>query len=142
MKTPHKLYEIYKKHVEFGLLSQADRNKAFADLALTQCAASKTFNWVDCRMCLSCFSVAFGMSAKRLQEKITLSQQGELPFDMKLKLAGPRLVRKVGTGARGCTKADRFLGHLEDLCKNQAEKNPKGDDYFLPPPGKTERIEE
>lgn len=76
-----------------------------------------------------------------MQEKITLVEQG-LRFDMKLKLAGSRLARKIGTGVRDCTKSDRFLGHLEDLVKNHAEKNPKGDDYFLPPPGKTERIEE
>ena len=73
-KSSRTLHAIYEKHVTFGLLSQAERNKRLADLAMTQ--SNGKFCWAGEPMCLPCFSVAFGMCAKTLTEKLRLLSRG------------------------------------------------------------------
>lgn len=126
--SPKKFYDLYRKRVEFGLMSQAKRNEQLVQLLNT--FADDHTNWFGLRMCVACFSAAIGVSQKRLREKLVLVT------------AGGKLARKLGSGQRDAPKTQQFLGYLENLRDNHAEKNPKGDDYFLAPPGKTERIEE
>ena len=122
VQSPKKLHDIYRKHVEFGLMCQNKRNELLTPLLNT--LLDDHINWLGTKMCLGCFAVAFGISEKRLREKLLLVARGA------------ELARKVGSGQRVAPKTEKFLGYLEDLTKNQAEKSPKGGRLFSCPRGK------